>query len=165
MGLFDFVKGAGERLFGGDDDDEKAGSAEVVRTPEMAMADKRKGEALGVLVNGMDFGAEDLRVKFRDGMATVTGKVPSQEIREKIVLLVGNTQGVARVEEDLVVEKPEPEATMYTVQPGDSLSKIAKAHYGDAMKYMKIFEANTPMLKDPNVIHPGQTLRIPPLDK
>ena len=57
------------------------------------------------------------------------------------------------------------ESMMYTVQSGDSLSKIAKAHYGDAMKYMVIFEANTPMLKDPNKIYPGQVLRIPTLDR
>ena len=56
---------------------------------------------------------------------------------------------------------PAPASTMYEVQPGDSLSKIAKAHYGDPMKYKEIFEANQPMLKDPNVIFPGQTLRIP----
>ena len=58
---------------------------------------------------------------------------------------------------------PEPEATLYTVQSGDSLSKIAKAHYGDASKYMIIFEANQPLLKDPNKIYPGQALRIPPV--
>jgi len=56
-----------------------------------------------------------------------------------------------------------PEANFYTVQPGDSLSKIAKAQYGNAMKYMVIFEANKPMLSNPDKIHPGQTLRIPPL--
>ncbi|MBP7184191.1 MAG: LysM peptidoglycan-binding domain-containing protein, partial [Saprospiraceae bacterium] len=47
------------------------------------------------------------------------------------------------------------------VQKGDSLSKIAKAFYGDAMKYPVIFEANKPMLTDPDLIYPGQTLRIP----
>jgi nucleoid-associated protein YgaU len=64
----------------------------------------------------------------------------------------------------MTVEVEKPQATMYTVQPGDSLSKIAKAHYGNAMKYTVIFEANTPMLKDPNKIYPGQVLRIPPID-
>jgi nucleoid-associated protein YgaU len=49
----------------------------------------------------------------------------------------------------------------YTVQAGDSLSKIAKQFYGDANAYMKIFEANRDKLKDPNVIHPGQQLTIP----
>jgi nucleoid-associated protein YgaU len=49
------------------------------------------------------------------------------------------------------------------VQRGDTLSKLAKAHYGDAMKYPLIFEANKPMLADPDKIYPGQVLRIPPL--
>jgi nucleoid-associated protein YgaU len=58
----------------------------------------------------------------------------------------------------------EPEATLYTVTSGDTLSKIAKAHYGDAMKHPQFFEANKPMLKDPDRIYPGQLLRLPPLD-
>jgi len=49
----------------------------------------------------------------------------------------------------------------YTVKPGDSLSKIAKEIYGNANEYMKIFEANRDKLKDPNVVQPGQELKIP----
>jgi nucleoid-associated protein YgaU len=81
------------------------------------------------------------------------------------VLTAGNTKGVAQVDDRLVVEaaEPEPEAAMYTVKSGDTLSAIAKAHYGDAMKYPEIFEANKPMLTDPDKIYPGQVLRIPPL--
>jgi nucleoid-associated protein YgaU len=161
MGLFDFVKDAGAKLLGGDDDKEQA---EVVRTPEMAQADKAKGEVLTNLVTGMGLDAEALKVKYMDGQATIQGKAGSQEVREKIVLLIGNTRGVAQVDDRMTVEEEKPQATMYTVQSGDSLSKIAKAHYGNAMKYTVIFEANTPMLKDPNKIYPGQVLRIPPLD-
>ena len=51
--------------------------------------------------------------------------------------------------------------TKYTVQPGDTLSKISQAFYGDANQYMKIFEANQPPLTDPNKIKPGQILNIP----
>ena len=58
---------------------------------------------------------------------------------------------------------PEPEATYYTVVSGDTLSKIAKEQYGNAMKYPVIFEANKPMLTDPDKIYPGQVLRIPNL--
>ena len=58
---------------------------------------------------------------------------------------------------------PEPEATFYTVQSGDSLSKIAKEYYGDAMKYPEIFEANREVIKDPDLIYPGQKIRIPKL--
>ena len=52
-------------------------------------------------------------------------------------------------------------AKTYTVKAGDTLSRIAKEHYGDANKYTKIFEANKDQLKDPDVIKPGQVLKIP----
>ncbi|AWH51063.1 MULTISPECIES: LysM peptidoglycan-binding domain-containing protein [Stenotrophomonas] len=50
----------------------------------------------------------------------------------------------------------------YTVQKGDSLSKIAKQHLGDANAWKKIFEANRDVLDDPDKIFPGQTLKLPP---
>jgi len=53
------------------------------------------------------------------------------------------------------------QARSYTVKAGDTLSKIAKAHYGDATQYPKIFEANRDKLKDPDKIFPGQVLVIP----
>jgi len=61
------------------------------------------------------------------------------------------------------VVTPEPEAQYHTVVKGDTLSKIAKTFYGDAMKYPVIFEANKPMLTHPDKIYPGQVLRIPAL--
>ena len=79
-----------------------------------------------------------------------------------MVLAVGNTEGIAKVDDQIGVVKKEPEATYYTVLKGDTLSKIAKANYGDPMKYPVIFEANRPMLTDPGKIYPGQVLRIPP---
>ena len=54
-----------------------------------------------------------------------------------------------------------PAAVGYTVQKGDSLSKIAQAHYGDASKWPRIYEANRDLIKDPDLIYPGQTLTIP----
>jgi nucleoid-associated protein YgaU len=53
------------------------------------------------------------------------------------------------------------QATIYTVKSGDSLSKIAQQHYGDSTKWRKIFDANKDIIKDPNLIHPGQKLNIP----
>jgi nucleoid-associated protein YgaU len=117
----------------------------------------------------MGIPVEMLRIDVKGEQATVNGKVQSQADREKIVLTVGNTNGIAKVDDrlELVAKKEapkkEPEAKYYTVVKGDSLSKIAKAQYGDAMKYPTIFEANKPMLKDPDKIYPGQVLRIPPL--
>ena len=140
MGLFDFVKNAGKTL-----------------GHSMDLARDLKGE-----LEEQGFDVNDMGLKFEDGVATITGRVDSQEEREKVVLALGNIQGVAQVEDMLEVVNPEPEAVFYTVKSGDSLSKIAKEHYGNAMKYMKIFEANQPMLKDPDKIYPGQVLRIPP---
>jgi nucleoid-associated protein YgaU len=145
MGLVDFVLNAGAKLFGG---------------TEESAAEKAAKLQNAVLRLGLK--VEDLKVDVADGVAVISGKTTSQEIREKIILAVGNTEGIARVDDRIEVVKPEPQATYYTVQKGDSLSKIAKAHYGDAMKYPVIFEANKPMLKDPDLIYPGQVLRIPP---
>jgi nucleoid-associated protein YgaU len=61
---------------------------------------------------------------------------------------------------DIKVEKTDIYG-IWEVKPGDSLSKIAKLAYDDAGQYMRIFEANKNILKDPNMIHPGQKLVIP----
>ena len=69
--------------------------------------------------------------------------------------------GVVQVNDGMSVDFSEPEAVYYTVVSGDTLSKISKVNYGDANKYMVIFEANKPMLTHPDKIYPGQALRIP----
>ena len=162
MGIFDFVKDAGEALFGGDDDAGAKAVENNVRTPDMARADKAREESLIRMANAVGVEVKGLDIDFRDGVAMVKGDAASQADKEKLILLLGNTRGVSRVDDRLIVSTPEPEATMYTVASGDSLSKIAKSFYGDAMKYPVIFEANKPMLKDPDKIYPGQVLRIPP---
>lgn len=149
MGLIDFVKNAGEKLFGIGGGEAKA---------------QEQAQALTGFISKLGFEAEDLNIEVNDDVAIVNGKVASQEVREKIVLAVGNTEGIKQVDDRLVVEKPEPEAQYYTVQRGDTLSAIAKRYFGNAMKYPVIFEANRPMLKDPDKIYPGQVLRIPALE-
>jgi nucleoid-associated protein YgaU len=146
VGLIDFVMGAGEKLFGAKGESDQERSAKLENH-----------------VRQMGLGVEMLKVDVSGDQATVQGKVASQADREKIVLAVGNTNGISKVDDRLDVVKKEPEAKYYTVVKGDSLSKIAKSQYGDAMKYPAIFEANKPMLKDPDKIYPGQVLRIPPL--
>ena len=86
----------------------------------------------------------------------------TQESCEKLTLVAGNQYGIGGVNCQLQVINPEPESTFYTVKPGDTLSKIAKHFYGSASKYHVIFEANKPLLTDPNKIYVGQNLRIPP---
>ncbi|MDW3645682.1 MAG: peptidoglycan-binding protein LysM [Bacteroidia bacterium] len=151
MGLFDFVKNAGASLFGIKSDAEKR---------------EEKEQAIRNFVAEFDLGIEDFTIEFTgddDDTVILGGTVQSQEAKEKLILAVGNIEGIARVDDRMEVVVPEPEAQFYTVVSGDSLSKIAKRHYGDAMKYPEIFEANKPMLSDPNKIYPGQVLRLPHL--
>jgi nucleoid-associated protein YgaU len=158
MGFFDFVKEAGDKILGG-------GKAQAAPAPDpaaKATADREAAWALVKLINGLGLKVDDLGVKVSDGLATVTGKAASQGDKEKVVLAVGNVRGIGRVDDQMTVAKAEPEATFYTVKPGDTLSKIAREAYGNANKYPVIFEANKPMLTDPNKIYPGQVLRIPP---
>ncbi|NNF13439.1 MAG: LysM peptidoglycan-binding domain-containing protein, partial [Gemmatimonadetes bacterium] len=96
-----------------------------------------------------------------DGVATVWGTAPSQKVKENAILAIGNCAGVEAVDDRMEVVEPAPEAVFYTVQKGDTLGAIARDQLGAAKRYTEIFEANQPMLKDPNLIYPGQTLRIP----
>ena len=152
MGLMDFVANAGAALFGGKDEPDQERSAKLENH---------------VRIMGLD--VKLLKIDVKGETATVSGEAASQADREKVLLAVGNTKGIGKVEDKLTVaapkaaeaEPPAPEAQYYTVVKGDSLSKIAKKFYGDPMKYPSIFEANKPMLKDPDKIYPGQVLRIP----
>ena len=91
----------------------------------------------------------------------VTGRAPTQAEKEKIILAVGNVAGVAKVEEALETPEPAAEPVFHTVVKGDTLWKIAEKTLGKGARYTEIFEANRPMLSDPDKIYPGQVLRIP----
>lgn len=151
MGLMSFFKGVGEKLSGKNEQE----AAE--KTPEL------KASALLSHVQGLGIPFNSLTVKVNGDTVTISGETDTQEDAEKIALAVGNVEGVVAVDNQITVATPAPEARYYTVVKGDSLSKIAKEMYGDAMKYPAIFEANKPMLKDPDLIYPGQVLRIPEL--
>ena len=175
MGIFDFMKDAGEKIFKpGEDRKEKAVEKHL--------------QGLGVDVSGV-------RVEVEGSKAILSGHVQDQVAREKVVLVAGNIVGIESVDDRLTVLRtaaapatgnvaitpsagpaPGPGTTVasespgsnggwqsrtYTVQKGDTLSGIAKEMYGEASKYPLIFEANQPMLKDPDRIYPGQVLRIP----
>ena len=62
----------------------------------------------------------------------------------------------------IAAEPPVAAVKRYTVVAGDSLSRIAKREYGDANAWHRIYEANRDIIKDPDLIHPGQNLTIPP---
>jgi nucleoid-associated protein YgaU len=173
MGLFQFAKDVGKKL--GIDlnahheqqqqkpqqQAQPQAQAHPAAAPQAGDQDRQKASALYQLFQQMGLKGDDLGVRVDGDKVTLTGKVQSQEEREKLVLLAGNNQGIGSVDDQLQVAKPEPAGTFYDVKSGDTLSKIAKQFYGDANKYNQIFEANRPMLKSADEIYPGQKLRIP----
>lgn len=157
MGLLNFFKGVGEKIFGNTPD------APATEPAKQAEVEPLKAQALLNHVKQLGLAYNKLTVKTKGDTVILEGEVNTQEDAEKIALAVGNVEGVMVVDNNLVVADPTPEADYYTVKAGDSLSKIAKEVYGDPMKYGVIFEANKPMLQDPDLIYPNQTLRIPKL--
>ena len=155
MGLLSFFKGVGEKIFHSDQVAPQPADAEKVE-PVRAQALLDHVKQLGLAYNS-------LTIKTKGDTVTLTGSVKTEEDSEKIALAVGNVEGVTSVDNQLSVETPTPQGKFYTVKSGDSLSKIAKEVYGDPMKYGVIFEANKPMLSDPDKIYPDQVLRIPQL--
>ena len=166
MGLIDFVRDAGEKLFG------RGKAQAAMKDADASPADQAKvqaanaaaGDAILDYIKAQNLAATGLTVTFDGGTATTTvyGVAPDQATREKIVLAAGNVAGVAQVKDMMSVDRSGPEAQYYTVKSGDTLSKIAKQFYGNANEYPKIFEANKPMLTHPDKIYPGQNLRSPP---
>jgi len=147
MGLFDFVGNIGKKLFG------------PKETPADSAA-KIKAE-----IDSGNLGIQDLQVSFKDGMCSLSGECPSAAAMQKAVLLAGNVQGVSGVDiANLKVPAPTPaeeKVDYYIIKPGDTLSKIAKEYYGDAKQYPVIFEANREVIKNADLIFPGQKIRIP----
>lgn len=165
MGLFTFIKDAGEKLFGKGEAKAAMDAATQAPSPEaVAKANRAAADAIAAYVGTMGLSVDGLAVDFDGATRTVTvsGQVADQATKEKVVLCCGNVEGVAAVNDMLVVVTPQPEAKIYVVVKGDTLSKISKESYGTPNKYVQIFEANKPMLSHPDKIYPGQALRIPP---
>ena len=161
MGLFSFIKNAGAKVFGiGKTDKEEAAEAAATELREEEAAARRLEET----IRDLDLQVEGLTIYIDDDSAVISGLAFDQATREKAILVVGNSEGIATVDDQMTVENIEPEAQFHTVVSGDTLGKIAKKFYGNAMKYPAIFEANKPMLEHPDKIYPGQVLRIPALD-
>jgi nucleoid-associated protein YgaU len=149
MGLFSFISNAGKKLFGGKEEAPEAKEVKLSKVEALA----KEVTDLGLQIEGLDISLAE--------QVVVRGTTDTNAERERILLALGNIDGVGCVEDQIEVRNPEPEATFYTVQSGDTLGKISKAQYGDAMRYNEIFEANKPMLAHPDKIYPGQVLRIP----
>ncbi len=160
MGIFSFIKDAGKKIFGIN----KPKSTEA-GTNEDRKENEKAARKLEETIKDLNLKAENLKIYIENDMAVVSGKALNQATREKIILVVGNSEGIAQVDDRMDVENTEPEAVFHTVERGDTLSKISKEHYGDPNQYPLIFEANKPMLQDPDKIYPGQVLRIPPMEE
>ena len=145
MGLISFIKNAGAKLFGKKEEEAPVASALLAHVQALGLPFKQ------------------LTVQLSGEKVTIKGEVDNQIDAEKIALAVGNVEGVDSVDNQISVVVPLPDSRYHTVVSGDWLSKIAKTYYGDATKFDVIFEANKPMLKDPDEIYPGQVLRIPNL--
>jgi nucleoid-associated protein YgaU len=163
MGLFSFIKEAGEKLFGSKEEAAPAPTADpAAAQAAVAAGNAKASQAIANYIRAQNLDVQELNVAF-DGssqVVTVSGTA-DQTTKEKVVLCCGNVQGVAQVNDQITVSQAAPESRMYTVVKGDTLSKVAKEMYGNANDYMKIFEANKPMLSHPDKIYPGQVLRIP----
>jgi len=141
MGLFDFVKEIGRKLFNRDEE-----AAEKIKKH----------------IEESNPGIEGLQVEFKNGVVSISGQATSAEAMEKAVLMAGNVQGVSEVNIDKLQAPPvQAKVEYYIIKKGDTLSAIAKQFYGKANDYPKIFEANREVIKDPNLIFPGQKIRIP----
>jgi len=144
MSLFAFVKDAGVKLW-----------------ESLVGQEAQAAESLKDHVTKVGLGNPNIEVSVEGDKVIARGEVASQEEKEKILLALGNVAGVGEVDDQISVTTPAPAARFVTVKEGDTLSAIAKAQYGNANAYMKIFEANKPMLSHPDKIYPGQVLRIP----
>ena len=157
MSLFGFVKDIGKRLFN------KDGEA---------------AENIKAHIESNNPGVSNLSVGFDDGICTVAGQCESSEAFQKVVLMAGNVKGVVDVHtteltvadsaatmssagQNQMMPEDGQKVEFYVIESGDTLSKIAKQYYGNAMDYPKIFEANREVIEDPDLIYPGQKIRIP----
>ena len=146
MGLLNFVKSAGAKFFGA--------------TETAAAPPKQWEQEAGK--RGLDVSQVEAKP---EGKAVLPRSDAATEAAEKIAPATADPVGAATVQDDLAVADKAPGSKFYTVRPGDTLWKIAEAEYGPGHGggYHRIFEANLPLLSDPDKIHPGQVLRIPPL--
>jgi nucleoid-associated protein YgaU len=175
MSIISFMRDAGEHLFkhsapppathATPSTKTAANATPAAAKPDVDALEANAARAIRNYVASKGLPTEKLDIDFDADSSTVTvsGSVPDQDTREKVVVCCGNVASVAHVNDRLQVANAGKPGDYYTVKSGDTLSKIARHFYGDANRYSAIFEANKPMLSDPDKIYPGQTLRIPHL--
>lgn len=144
MGWMDFASDMGRKLFGGDDD------------PAAKIQEHLEEDNPGV---------SGLKVEFEDGVAKLSGDASDAAAAQKAVLMAGNVEGVERVDvsglSGLDAAGGGGEPKTYVIEKGDTLWAIASAHYGDGNKYHDIVAANKEVIKNADLIFPGQKILIP----
>ena len=141
MGLLSFAKSIGNKLFNN----------------EAEASDK-----ITEHIEEDNPGVKNLQVNVDNGVVSLSGEAENAAALEKAVLMAGNVNGVSEVNYDYVTAPAATEKVeYYEIVSGDTLSGVAKKFYGNASKYMRIFEANKEVIKDPDKIYVGQKIRIP----
>ncbi len=139
MGLLDFARDIGKKLFSNEDE----APAKITQH-----------------IEENNPGVNDLQVNVENGVATVSGSADSAAAREKAILMAGNAQGIESVVDNISAPEETANVTYYIVEDGDSLWKIAEKTLGNGAKYEQIFEENKEVIQNPDLIFPGQKLRI-----
>jgi nucleoid-associated protein YgaU len=141
MGLLSFAKSIGKKLF---------------------VKEAEASEKISSYIEEDNPGVKDLAITVEDGVVSLSGEAENAEALEKAVLMAGNVSGVSEVRYDgVTAPEPTEQVEYYEIVSGDTLSGIAKKFYGNGSKYMRIFEANKEVIKDPDKIYVGQKIRIP----
>jgi len=150
MGFFDFVSDAGKKLLGKGDD-------------AAAVKEEIESSFEGLPVDGLVVGVEG-------EMVTLAGIAQDYPVREKAILIAGNVEGIAQVDAQQLVTLEQistenvreiPEEIFYSIEKGDTLWAIATKFYDDGAKYTHIVDANLEVIKNADLIYPGQAIRIP----
>lgn len=150
MGFFDFISNAGKKILGKGDD-----SAAIKEEIESSF-DELPVDGLVVNVEG--------------DTVTLAGIAQDYPTREKAILIAGNVEGIAKVNADQLITmeqiseesvKEIPEEIFYTIEKGDTLWGVATKYYDDGSLYTHIVDANLEVIKNADLIYPGQTIRIP----
>ncbi len=150
MGFFDFVSDAGKSLLGKGND-------------STAIKEEIEGSFSELPVDG-------LVVDVQEELVSLAGVAKDYPVREKAILIAGNVEGIAQVDAEQLITREQiseenvreiPEEIFYTIEKGDTLWAIASKYYDDGSKYPHIVDANIEVIKNADLIYPGQAIRIP----
>ncbi|MFM9089662.1 MAG: peptidoglycan-binding protein LysM [Cyanobium sp.] len=139
--LFDFAANIGKKVF-------NRGEADASKKLQKHIEKKNPG------ISG-------LQVEVKDDVATISGSAADQAAFEKAVLIAGNVEGVSKVQAAGVSKPAAAESEFILVKEGDTLWGISERAYGNGARNTEIFAANREVIEDPDLIFPGQKIRIP----